>query len=88
MGGSRKSSNVIRGDHYSEVTFRPPLPPRRQIMTGLLVRTARFMAKEEIVHVDRKSPLPLLQSHTHKIGLGPFKSLNFLGLEILRTANF
>ena len=57
-------------------------------MTGLLVRTARFMAKEEIVHVDRKSPLPLLQSHTHKIGLGPFKSLNFLGLDILRTANF
>ena len=32
------------------------------------------MAKEEIVHVDGKSPLPLLQSHTHKIGFGPFKS--------------
>ena len=43
-------------------------------MTGLLVRTALVMAKEEIVHVHRKSPLPLLQSHTHKVGLGPLKS--------------
>ena len=49
-------------------------------MTGLLVRAALFMAKEEIVHVDRKSPpppptpSPLLQSHTHKVGLGPFKT--------------
>ena len=62
-GGSRKLSNVIRGDYFSEVTFRPPSPPKG--------------AKEEIVHVDRKTPpppLPLVQSHAHKVGLGPFKS--------------
>ena len=51
VGGSQKLLRVMRGDHFSEITFNresaifyhvkpkilPPLPPRRQIMTGPLL---------------------------------------------------
>ena len=61
-------------------------------MTGLLVRTALVMAKEEIVHVHRKSPPPTLaitytQSRSWTLEKQK-RTLNFLGLEILWTANF